>query len=86
MLEAGMLEAGIEAGSAGSSAQAELGPCLPSRLTVYTAASEVLACARLAVDLALPGPAMDVPRALRQLERCRAVLGQGQSAPGEEQV
>lgn len=82
MMEAGM----VEAGAAGSSAQAELGPRLPSRLTVYAAAAEVLACARLAVDLALPGPAMDVPRALRQLERCRAVLGQSQSVPGEGQV
>lgn len=76
-----MMERGIvDAGAAGSSDQAELGPCLPSRLTVYAAAAEVLACARLAVDLALPGPAMDVPRALRQLERCRAVLGPNPAA------
>ena len=60
------------------SAQADLGPVLPPRSAVYAQAAEIMALARLAVEFTAPGPHVDLPRALRQIERIRDVLGVGQ--------
>lgn len=59
-------------------AYTELGPALPSRLAVYAMAAEVHALARIALELVTPGREIDVARAVRQIERIRAVVG----APG----
>lgn len=62
------------------SVQGELGPVLPSRIDVHHQAVELSALARLAVEFTVAGRGVDVPRALRQFERMRAILGLG---PGE---
>lgn len=54
---------------------ADLGPVTPARAAVYAQAAEIHALARLAVEFTLPGGQVDVPRALRQFERIREVLG-----------
>lgn len=61
---------------------AELGPVLPPRGAVYSQAAEVLRLARLAAELTAHGGEIDIPRALRQFERIRAVLGAAE--PGDE--
>lgn len=60
-----------------SSHQSELGPVLPSRLSIYHTAIEVAALARLAMDLSCSstGRCIDLPRAAQQLDKMRAVLG-----------
>lgn len=58
-----------------AAARSELGPVCASRIAVYHQACETLALARIAADLALPGPALDLPRAQRHLDRIRALLG-----------
>lgn len=88
MTEAAITEAAIterdaigralaQAGVAGSGAQAELGPLLPSRIAVYHTAIEVAALARIAMDLTCSsrGHHVDVRRAAAQLDKMRAVLG-----------
>lgn len=56
------------------SVQADLGPTTPPRLQVYAMAVEIHTLARLAVEFTAPGPSVDVPRALKQIERMREVL------------
>ena len=56
----------------------ETGPALPPRGVVYAKAAEIHALARLAMDNALQGPNADLPRALRQLEHIRLVLGESE--------
>lgn len=58
-------------------AHGELGPRLPSRVDVYMQAAALLRLAELARECAAPGRASDLPRALRQFERMRAILGSG---------
>jgi hypothetical protein len=58
-------------------AQQEIGPALPSRTEVYARAAELQALARIALDCACPGHRIDLPRALAQFDRMRAVLGEG---------
>lgn len=58
-------------------ARDELGPVLPPRSAVYAQAAEIMALARLAVEFTAPGAHVDIPRALRQLDRIRAVVGEG---------
>ena len=57
------------------SAVEELGPVLPSRAQVYAQAAEIMALARIAVDCACLGHRVDLPRALAQFDKMRAVLG-----------
>lgn len=55
----------------------DLGPRLPSRMQVYRQAEELERLARLARELATSGPHADLPRAVRQLDKARALLGGG---------
>lgn len=61
-----------------SAANDETGPNLPPRGAVYAQAAEVYALARLAMENTLSGGHTDIPRALRQLEQIRIVLGKGE--------
>jgi hypothetical protein len=58
------------------SVQSEIGPTAPARWRVYSAAREVSALAQSAIELAMQGPRCDVPRALAQLDRARAMIAQ----------
>lgn len=58
-------------------AQQDLGPQLPSRTAVYIQATELHALARLAVEFSSAGPSLDIPRALVQFDRMRAILDRG---------
>lgn len=58
----------------------EIGPQRPSRLQVRVMAAEVHALARIALELTMAGPQCDVERALRQMDKIRAVLGEGAMA------
>jgi|EndMetStandDraft_4_1072995.scaffolds.fasta_scaffold2077018_2 hypothetical protein len=55
----------------------EIGPVLPSRAAVYARARELEQLARRAVEFAGKGPSADLGRAVKQFERMRAVLGDG---------
>lgn len=56
--------------------QSEIGPTAPARWRVYSAAREVSALAQSAIELAMQGPRCDVPRALAQLDRARAIVAE----------
>lgn len=53
----------------------DLGPDLPSRLVVYQQARELQQLGQLAAELSQAGPRADLPRAVRLLDKARAVLG-----------
>jgi len=53
----------------------DLGPSVPPRCAVYALALQVEEAARLARELTMAGPRVDVPRALKALDRARALLG-----------
>ncbi|WP_408585939.1 hypothetical protein [Novosphingobium sp.] len=55
--------------------QSDIGPSAQPRWRVYKLAREVQALAELARELSAEGPKCNVPRALAQLDRIRAVLG-----------
>lgn len=54
--------------------QSDLGPTAQPRWRVYKAAREAGALVQSAIELAMDGPRCDVPRALAQLDRARAVI------------
>lgn len=54
--------------------QSDLGPTAQPRWRVYQAARQAAALAQSAIELATEGPRCDVPRALAQLDRARAVI------------
>lgn len=56
---------------------ADLGRRLPSRFDVHAQARELLVMAGRALDFAGTGRSADLPRALAELDRMRAVLGEG---------
>lgn len=59
------------------SVQSDIGPgrgCAP-RWKVYAQAREISALAQVALECAADGPRADVPRALAQFDRIRAILG-----------
>lgn len=60
-----------------SGAQSELGPALPPRCEVYAKAVELQVLARRAIYFSCPGPKVDLPLALKQLDAARALLGEG---------
>lgn len=62
------------------SALTETGPVLPPRGAVHRQAKELVALARLAEELSCDGPRADLHRAVRQLERMRAILSAGAEA------
>lgn len=76
--------------SAAGEAFFENGPVLPPRGEVYRMACELQALARIAMELSCAGSGYrchaDLPRALRQFEKMRAVLGpspfDGLNGPG----
>lgn len=55
--------------------QSEIGPTAMPRWRVYAQAREVVALAELALELSAEGPACNIPRAMAQLDRIRAILG-----------
>jgi hypothetical protein len=57
---------------------AELGPSLPPRAEVYAMAVELQIIARRMIDFSCPGPKVDLPLALKQADRARALLGPGE--------
>ncbi|MBA3053634.1 MAG: hypothetical protein FP826_01555 [Sphingomonadales bacterium] len=57
-------------------AQADIGPSGPRRWQIYARAKELRALAELATALAVSGPGQDLPRALAQFDRMRAILGE----------
>lgn len=59
------------------SVQSDIGPNGPSRGQVFAQAIELRALAQLAATLSVKGPGQDVPRALAQFDRMRAILGDG---------
>jgi len=56
--------------------QADLGPVLPSRFLVWSAARELRVLADRAIEFAGTGPTADLSLALRQFDTMRAVLGE----------
>lgn len=66
-----------QAADAARSAYHDLGPGLPSRVTVHVQARELLALAQRAVEFSGRGQTADLSLALAQLEAMRAVLGDG---------
>ncbi|MCW1985352.1 UNVERIFIED_ORG: hypothetical protein M2348_001084 [Sphingomonas sp. R1F5B] len=54
--------------------QSDLGPTAPARWRVYNAARQIAALSQSAIELATEGPQCDVPRALAQLDRVRAMI------------
>jgi len=52
-----------------------LGPQLPPRMVVYQQACELQRIAQQVAELATAGPRADLPRAVRLLDKARAVLG-----------
>lgn len=61
-----------------SDAFQDIGPTAPARWRVHTIAREIEALARVALECSTAGPRCDVPRALGQLDRMRAILGDAQ--------
>ncbi len=59
------------------SVQSEIGPARGGvpRWKAYADAREICALAQLALECAAEGPKADVPRALAQFDRIRAILG-----------
>lgn len=57
---------------------ADLGPVLPSRVTVHVQARELRDLAQRAVEFSTPGRTLDLAAALLQLDRMRAILGTGE--------
>lgn len=57
------------------SAYDDIGPSAPPRMLVYLQAAELEKLARLARELATTGPQTDVPRAVKTLDKARALLG-----------
>ena len=55
----------------------EIGPSAMPRCRVYRDARELQALAAMAVELSTQGPRADVPRAMKMLDRMRAILGPG---------
>lgn len=64
--------------------QDDIGPTAPPRWRVRAMAREVLALAQTAIACTAEGPAENLPRALAQLDRMRAVLGVGPGSAGEQ--
>lgn len=64
----------MNAEDAGPDPWSDLGPSVPPRMAVYRQAAELEQLARMARDLASAGPLADVPRAMRVLDRARALL------------
>lgn len=60
-----------------SAVQADIGPSRGGvpRWKVYADAREIAALVQVALDCAAAGPHADVPRALAQFDRIRAILG-----------
>lgn len=54
----------------------DLGPVLPSRVAVHQQAREIVELGRLAMEFTALGPMCDLRRALVQLDRIRALLGE----------
>ena len=59
-----------------ASVSAELGPVLPSRLSVLMEARELETLAKRAVEFAGTGPTANLGLALKQFDRMRVVLGE----------
>jgi hypothetical protein len=60
------------------SVQSDIGPNGTPRWKVYQQARELVALADLALACAAQGPRQDLPRALAQFDRMRAILGDRQ--------
>lgn len=54
---------------------ADLGPSLPPRAEVHALAAEIQVLARRASDFSCTGHKVDLPMALKQFDRIRALLG-----------
>ncbi len=59
------------------SVQSDIGPNGVPRWKVYQQARELSALADVAMECAAQGPRQDLPRALAQFDRMRAILGNG---------
>lgn len=57
----------------------ELGPVLPSRVAVHQQAREIVELGRLAMECSMLGPTCDLRRALVQMDRIRALVGEGRA-------
>jgi hypothetical protein len=51
-------------------------PQMPARVSVYSLARQVREETQIAMELAMDGPKCDVSRAMRHLDRARALLGE----------
>lgn len=60
-----------------SSVQSDIGPACGGvpRWKIYAQAREISALVQVALECAADGPRADVPRALAQFDRIRAILG-----------
>ena len=59
------------------SVQSDIGPNGVPRWKVYQQARELQALADLALSCSATGPGQNLPRALAQFDRMRAILGEG---------